>query len=167
MRLAGNVLWLLTGGIVLGIFWYLVGAFMFLTVLLAPWGKSCFELGKLSFAPFGKDIVKVSDIQKIQRNNKAVNDPASVSDVGSGIPMGVLRLFGNIIWLVFGVPLAILHILHGIILLFPIITIPFGLQEFKIAGMALVPVGKRVVSVEFAKEVRTALARQNLGFQGG
>jgi uncharacterized membrane protein YccF (DUF307 family) len=165
VRLIGNIIWFLTGGIVLGLAWCLLGLLFFVTVVLAPWGKACFEIGKLCFAPFGKDIVSASDIAKVRSHNKAAQTGVDLS--GSSMPMGIVRLIGNLIWLPFGIVLMIGHLLHGIILMIFLITIPFGLQEFKIAGMSLVPVGKRVVSKEFATELRSALARQQLGFAGG
>ena len=43
-----------------------------------------------------------------------------------------------------------------------IIGIPFGLQDLKLAGLSLAPVGKRVVMVELADAARAAGARDQL-----
>jgi uncharacterized membrane protein YccF (DUF307 family) len=60
-----------------------------------------------------------------------------------------MNLLGNIIWLVFGGFFMFLnYLLGGIILCFTIIGIPFGLQLFKIAGMALWPFGSEIVHKE-------------------
>ncbi|OJG88856.1 membrane protein [Enterococcus saccharolyticus] len=84
-----------------------------------PIGVQCFKLASLSFWPFGKDVV--------YSNN-------SVS------------LIVNIIWLIVsGLPLALTHITSGIILYVTIIGIPFGKQSFKLAKLALMPFGARVV----------------------
>jgi uncharacterized membrane protein YccF (DUF307 family) len=57
-----------------------------------------------------------------------------------------IRFLLNIIWLVLcGVWLAILYVIAGVIMCVLIITIPFGLQAFKIAGFTLWPFGRTVV----------------------
>jgi uncharacterized membrane protein YccF (DUF307 family) len=57
-----------------------------------------------------------------------------------------MRLLLNIIWLVLcGFWLAILYVLAGVIMCVLIITIPFGLQAFKLAGFILWPFGRTVV----------------------
>src|SRR3954453_6664917 len=51
----------------------------------------------------------------------------------------------NIIWLLLsGFWLAIGYVLAGIVMLILIITIPFGLQAFKLAGYSLWPFGRHV-----------------------
>jgi len=55
-------------------------------------------------------------------------------------------ILGNILWIIFGGLLgSLLYIFSGIVLCITIIGIPFGLQCFKLAGMILVPFGKRIV----------------------
>ncbi|MCA1710077.1 MAG: YccF domain-containing protein [Actinobacteria bacterium] len=57
-----------------------------------------------------------------------------------------MRTVGNILWLVLaGVWLAIGYVIAGIINCVLIITIPFGIQSFKLAGYALWPFGRMVV----------------------
>ena len=69
----------------------------------------------------------------------------------------------TILWLPLGLILATLGLIHGILLFVTIIGIPFAIQAFKIAEVALNPVGKRVVSKEMANEVRAIIARAKLG----
>ena len=58
-----------------------------------------------------------------------------------------MNFFGNIIWLIFGGLLAALgYIIGGVVLCITIIGVPWGLQCFKLAGLVLLPFGKRVVS---------------------
>ena len=58
---------------------------------------------------------------------------------------GAGSLLLNIIWLlVSGIPLAIGSAVIGVILCITIIGIPFGLQHFKIAKLALMPFGATV-----------------------
>lgn len=57
-----------------------------------------------------------------------------------------MRTVLNIIWLVLcGWWMALLYTLAGIVMCILIITIPFGLQAFKLAGFMLWPFGRTVV----------------------
>jgi uncharacterized membrane protein YccF (DUF307 family) len=57
-----------------------------------------------------------------------------------------MRLIGNIIWFVLcGWWMAIAYVLAGIVAFILIITIPFGIAAFRIAGYALWPFGRSVV----------------------
>ena len=57
-----------------------------------------------------------------------------------------MRTLLNIIWLVLcGWWMALLYTLAGVVMCVLIITIPFGLQAFKLAGFMLWPFGRTVV----------------------
>ena len=57
-------------------------------------------------------------------------------------------MLGNVIWFVLaGLWLAIGHVLTGLLLCMTIIGIPFGVASFKLAGAALVPFGREIVSL--------------------
>lgn len=57
-----------------------------------------------------------------------------------------MSTIGNILWLIFaGIWLALLYVVWGIVMFVLIITIPFGIQAFKLAGFALWPFGRHVV----------------------
>ena|SRR5215211_435917 len=59
---------------------------------------------------------------------------------------GSLRTLLNIIWLVLsGIWLAIGYALAGLVMFILIITIPFGVQAFKLAAFSLWPFGRTVV----------------------
>ena len=52
----------------------------------------------------------------------------------------------NVIWLlVSGLPLALEHLALGLVLCITVIGIPFGLQQFKLAKLALMPFGAEIV----------------------
>jgi uncharacterized membrane protein YccF (DUF307 family) len=58
-----------------------------------------------------------------------------------------MDFLGNIIWLICGGLFSALgYFIAGIVFCFTIIGIPFGIQCFKIAGLVLMPFGRRVVS---------------------
>ena len=57
-----------------------------------------------------------------------------------------MRTLLNVIWLVLcGWWMALLYLLAGVVMCVLIITIPFGLQAFKLAGFMLWPFGRTVV----------------------
>jgi uncharacterized membrane protein YccF (DUF307 family) len=56
-----------------------------------------------------------------------------------------MNLILNIIWLVFGGFIVVLgYLLGGILLCITIIGIPFGIQCFKLAGLAIAPFGREI-----------------------
>lgn len=56
-----------------------------------------------------------------------------------------MNLLLNIIWLVFGGFIVVLaYILGGLVLCITIIGIPFGIQCFKLAGLAIAPFGQEI-----------------------
>src|SRR6266487_1586653 len=58
----------------------------------------------------------------------------------------MLRFIGNVIWLLLaGLPLALAYAAFGLLAFILIITIPFGIASFRLAGYALWPFGRTVV----------------------
>lgn len=118
MKLLGNLLWFVFGGLWMGLGWTLVGLLWCLTIVGIPVGMQCFKLAGLAFFPFGKVIV-----------------------YGGGAP----SLLMNLLWLLFGgFALAISAALHGLLFCITIVGIPFGMQCFKFAKLALCPFGYSV-----------------------
>ena len=59
--------------------------------------------------------------------------------------MSMFSLFLNILWIVFGgIEMALSHAVLGLLFCITIIGIPFGLQHFKLALLALLPFGKEI-----------------------
>lgn len=58
-----------------------------------------------------------------------------------------LGILGAILWFIPGVLMCVGYIVSGIALCLTIIGIPFGIQTFKLAGLALAPFGKKIVKV--------------------
>ena len=116
MGCLGNVLWFIFGGFLSGLSWLLAGILWCVTIVGIPVGMQCFKFASLSFFPFGKEI-----------------------RYGGGA--GSLLL--NILWLVLsGLPLALESAVLGCLLC---VGIPFGLQHFKIAKLALMPFGAEII----------------------
>ena len=82
---------------------------------------------------------------------------------------GTVGFVFNVLWLVtFGLALCLSYLALGIVYCLTIIGIPFGLQCFKLAGISLWPVGRRVVSIELADVARrhaaeTTFTRRHVG----
>ena len=119
MNLIGNLIWLLLGGILAAIVWFIAGCLLCITGIGIPFGLQCFKIALFVLWPFGKEI--------------------ELGNFGAG------GLFFNIIWLiVFGWELAITHLVIGAIFCMTIIGIPFGVQHFKFAQLGLIPFGAKI-----------------------
>ena len=146
MSTLGNVLWFILGGALMGLGWWLVGLLAFVSIVGIPWGRACFVIGQFAFCPFGKEAVSREDL-------------SGRSDIGTG----ALGLLGNVIWFVLaGVWLAIGHMLSAAACFVTIIGIPFAIQHFKLALIALAPIGKTIVDKNLAAAVRGEQAQDAL-----
>ncbi len=115
MGYLGNLIWMFCGGFVSALGYLLAGILWCITVIGIPVGIQCFKLAGLVLFPFGKEV-----------------------QYGGGL--GSLLL--NIIWIiVFGLPMALHSVFWGCVCCVTIIGIPFGLQHFKFAKLALMPFG--------------------------
>ena len=131
LRFLLNVLWFVLGGVVMGLGWWLAGLVAAITIVGLPWARACFVIGNYSFWPFGNEAVSRREL-------------TGRMDFGTG-PLG---LIGNVIWfLVAGWWLAIGHLTSAVACFVTIIGIPFGIQQIKLALIALAPVGMQVVPV--------------------
>lgn len=116
MRILGNLIWIIFGGLEACIVWLVVAIIFCITIIGIPFGLQAFKMAHLSLIPFGK---------KVEREKS-----------------GATRLIGNLIWLLFGgLILTLLHFIIGLVFCITIIGIPFGLQHFKLADLALSPFG--------------------------
>ena len=119
MRLIGNIVWMLFGGIFTALYWFGIGCLFSITIIGIPLGRQAFKMASLTLAPFGKSI-----------------------EYGGGAP----SLIANVIWLLCaGLPMAASHLIAGVINCITIIGISFGLQSFKMAKLSLLPFGARVL----------------------
>jgi uncharacterized membrane protein YccF (DUF307 family) len=134
LRVIGNFLWFVTGGVLMGLAWWGIGLLALLSVVGLPWARACFVLGQFAFLPFGMDAV----------SRRALY---GVDDLGTG----AAGTMGNVLWfLLAGLWLALGHVLIAFLCCLSIIGIPFGVQHLKLAGLALAPIGKKIVSKEVA-----------------
>jgi uncharacterized membrane protein YccF (DUF307 family) len=127
-----NLLWIVCGGLAMALGWALAGVIMAITIIGIPWARASINIAAYALLPFGHKAVSRADY-------------TGREDVGTG-PLG---LIGNIIWLVLaGWWLALGHFLLGLALMITIIGIPFGWAHWKLAGLALWPIGKTIVPAD-------------------
>jgi uncharacterized membrane protein YccF (DUF307 family) len=122
VRTIGNILWLIVVGLWTALEWVIAGAILCLTVVGIPFGLQCFKLAEYSLWPFGRTVVPTA---------------------GSTPVLGAIA---NVVWFVLaGLWIAISYVVAGVLLCITLIGIPFGIQAFKLAGLALTPFGREVV----------------------
>jgi uncharacterized membrane protein YccF (DUF307 family) len=127
-----NLLWLLFGGLWMGVGWLFAAAIMAITVIGLPWARAAFNIASYSLLPFGRRAVSRAD-------------HLGTDDIGTG-PLGLL---GNIVWFILaGWWLALGHLIFAIGLAVTIIGIPFAWAHLKLAGLALWPIGKMIVDAD-------------------
>ncbi len=121
MTFLGNLVWIVFGGLILSVAYLLLGIVYCITIIGIPVGVQLFKMASLSLFPFGRTI----------------------KDKENG--MSCLSMFLNILWIVFGgIEMAMSHAVVGLLFCITIVGIPFGLQHFKLALLALIPFGKEI-----------------------
>ena len=124
MNLLGNLVWLIFGGIIIAIEYFIGSLILMITIVGIPFGIQTLKMASLALWPFGRDT--------------RVHIRAS----------GCLYILMNILWLVTGgIWIAITHAIFGALLCITIIGIPFGLQHFKLTAIALSPFGRDIVNL--------------------
>ena len=122
MRILGNIIWLIFGGLATSIGYFAGSIPLLITIVGIPFALQTMKLGWVALWPFGKEIVPTESTG------------------------GCLTVIMNIIWLIFGgIWICLTHFLFGMLLAITIIGIPWAVQHFKLAGLALSPFGKEVV----------------------
>ncbi|WP_157155722.1 YccF domain-containing protein [Diaminobutyricimonas sp. LJ205] len=121
MKTILNLIWLILSGFWLFLGYMLAAVIMFVLIVTIPWGIAAARIGVYALWPFGKTVV---------------------DKPGAGLGSAL----GNVIWVILaGWWLAIGHILSGIALCITIIGIPFGIANFKMVPVSLLPLGKDIV----------------------
>ena len=121
MKFIGNIIWMVLGGLLISLYYAIMGLLFCITIIGIPFGMQLFKMAGFALWPFGHEVTS------------GPNDS------------GCLAIIMNIIWIVFGgVEIALMHVSLGIGFCITIIGIPFGLQHFKMALLALVPFGKNI-----------------------
>ncbi|SEN30317.1 YccF domain-containing protein [Cryobacterium sp. TMT1-3] len=123
MKTLLNIIWLVLSGFWLFLGYMLAAVIMCILIVTIPWGIAAARIGVYALWPFGKTVVEA---------------PGA----------GAASLLGNVIWVILaGWWIALEHLLSGIALCVTIIGIPFGIANFKLIPVALMPLGKQIVDI--------------------
>ena len=57
MNILGNLIWIILGGLLTAVMYWIVGLLMCITIISIPWGLQHFKLAIGSIFPFGKEVV--------------------------------------------------------------------------------------------------------------
>jgi uncharacterized membrane protein YccF (DUF307 family) len=97
------------------------GIIMCLLIITIPFGIASFRLAAYVLWPFGRTVVARPDA-------------------------GAASMVGNVVWfLLVGLWMAIAHLSLGFLLCLTIVGIPLGIGNFKLAAVAIAPLGKEIV----------------------
>lgn len=127
MRLLGNLIWFVFGGLVMGLGWWVAGVIAAITIIGIPYAVAAFRIGTFSFWPFGREIADAPAVSETDRT---------------------IILIANIVWIIFGgLWLALGHLLWALLFAVTVIGIPFAMQHVKLARLSLMPFGKTIVTL--------------------
>ncbi len=121
MNVLLNLIWFVFGGFLIAFEYLVASLLLMVTIIGIPFGVQTMKLAIAAVFPFGVQVV------------------SSTSDGGC------LSVLMNILWIFMGgLCIALSHLLLGVVFCVTIIGIPFGMQHFKLASLALTPFGKSV-----------------------
>ena len=124
MKTILNVIWLVLSGFWLFLAYLAAGVLLCITIIGIPFGIASFRIGDYSLWPIGRK---------------------TVARLYAGAPSCV----GNVLWLVLaGWWLALAHVVTGVALCVTIIGIPFGIANFKLIPVSLMPLGREIVPTD-------------------
>jgi uncharacterized membrane protein YccF (DUF307 family) len=125
-----NLLWFVLSGLWLAIGYTFASIVMCLLIVTIPFGIASFRLAGYVLWPFGRTVARKAN-----------------AGAGSAI--------GNVLWFFFvGLWMAIAHAAFGILLCLTIVGIPLGIGNFKLAAVAIAPLGKDIVSTSDPRATR-------------
>jgi len=123
MRLALNIIWLVFGGLWMALGYLVAALLCFLLVFTIPFGFASLRIASYALWPFGRTVI---------------DKPTA----GAG------SLIGNVVWvLLFGIWLAIGHLVSAAAMAITIVGIPLALANLKLIPVSLMPLGKEIVPV--------------------
>lgn len=122
MKFLLNVIWVVFGGLMIALEYVIAGIGMIITIIGIPFGLQAFKLAIVALWPFGAQI---------QESTPPLN--------------GCLSVIMNVIWwFVGGFAIALTHLGWGLLFCITIVGMPWGIEHFKLARLALWPFGRTV-----------------------
>jgi len=151
VKLLANIVWLLTGGWLIG-FLYLLGSLVFFPLL-----PFLYPLIGYGFWPFGRKAIPKS---RLEEYRKVVGK----ADDNSGSTAKTAGVVANVLWaLTFGWILALAHIVGSAINLaffWLVITIPNIVGHWKLIPTAFTPFRRAVISSSLVDEIDATLEKR-------
>ncbi|MDO4949135.1 MAG: YccF domain-containing protein [Bacteroidales bacterium] len=121
MKILGNIVWWIFGGLEAAIGYFTASLALACTIIGIPIALQTLKIGLLCLWPFGSEV---RDTQS---------------------PTGCIRIPLNLLWLIFGGLWAwLMHVCFGLLLFITVVGIPWGKQHFKMARLSIAPFGKDV-----------------------
>lgn len=119
MKILGNIIWVVFGGLIGAVGWGAAGLMLLITIVGIPFGIQCMKIAALTLWPFGHDVT-----------------------IGE---FGAMGLIGNVLWIMlFGWELLLYHLGCALLFAVTIIGIPFARQHLKLARLAFIPFGAEI-----------------------
>lgn len=143
-----NFIWFVVlGGWSALCFLVLSGVFA-ITIIGIPIAKSLLQFAKLNAFPYGKEIIKETEL-------KGTENVSNVRKVG-----GVIS---NILWFPIGITFTLIFFIAGLFAFITIIGIPVGIVYIRMGKFLLFPIGAKVVSKKqaYASAVANELEKRN------
>jgi len=139
IRVIGNIIWLVLGGLVLALMYLLAAILMAILIITIPFAIAAGRMALFTLWPFGRTVIKRPE---------------------AGAP----SLVGNVLWLILcGWWLALGHLITGVAQCLTILGIPVGLANFKLIPVSLWPFGREIVSVDEARELQARGELESVG----
>ena len=122
MRLFGNIIWVVFGGLIIAIAYLLASIPFFISIIGIPFGIQLLKIAAVALWPFSKRLQQAE------------------------ISTGCLSTVMNVVWIfIGGIWISLTHLGFALLFYITIIGIPFGNQHMKLARLALTPFGRTVV----------------------
>ncbi len=143
-----NLIWFVFFGWWQALTYLLLSLFFAITIVGIPIAKSLLQFAKLLAFPFGKEIIKETELK------------------GTDNVSEIRKIFGiivNIIWLSVGAMLAIMYVISGIVSFITIICIPAGVVYIRSAKFVLLSIGAKCVFKKqaYAAAVANEIEKRN------
>ncbi len=121
MNVIGNIFWIIFGGLITAIMYFIAGLLLCITIIGIPFGIQLFKFGNYALWPFGREIVNGAN------------------------STGCLSVVMNVIWICCGWwEIALTHLFFGLVFCITIIGIPLGIKHFQMALLSCLPFGKEI-----------------------
>ena len=142
-----NLIWFIFVGFWSALAWFIAAALFAITIVGIPIAKSCLQFAKLSAFPFGKEVIRETEL-------KGAENVSTVRKVGG--------IIVNVLWFPVGLIAMISYYFLGVICFCTIIGIPVGVVMFRMGSFLLSPIGAKVVSKKqaYASAVANELERR-------